>query len=387
MMDHITVDEGQVSIKIPVFEKVSAKAPVFYNPVMELNRDLSVLALQAYRNGQEEDIKICDAFGGSGIRGIRYSREVSGVEDVIITDLNPLAVEYARDNIERNGLTNVKVCKEDANILLRKCRGKFHVVDIDPFGTPAPFIESAATSLKSGGLLCVTATDTSALCGTYKEPCIRKYGAMPLKTEYCHENGLRILAGFISRTFAKYKKFITPVFSHSTEHYIRIYLKVGRGAKAADNSLKNLGYITHCNKCLYRMTIPGIAPTIPAKCPECGGVLRAAGPLWLGKMQDPEYVKSMLDILPLKSIGTYNNALKLLERCYEESSGPVAFYDIHKICKVLKISAPSLNSVLEELKKAGYFASRTHVKPTGIKTDAPLEEIKNIILSLKSNPS
>jgi tRNA (guanine26-N2/guanine27-N2)-dimethyltransferase len=50
---------------------------------------------------------------------------------------------------------------------------------------------------------------------------------------------------------------------------------------------------------------------------------------------------------------------------------------------VLKISAPSLTSILKELKKAGYFASRTHIKPTGIKTNAPLEEIKNIILSLK----
>jgi len=128
------------------------------------------------------------------------------------------------------------------------------VVDIDPFGTPSPFIESAATSLKEGGLLCVTATDTSALCGTYKEPCIRKYGAMPLKTEYCHENGLRILAGFISRTFAKYKKYTTPVFSHSTEHYLRIYLEVGKGAKRTDDSLKNLGYIAHCPICLHRMT-------------------------------------------------------------------------------------------------------------------------------------
>jgi len=382
-MDQITVNEGQVTIKIPVFQKVSSKAPVFYNPVMELNRDLSVIALQAYRDKQKEDIRICDAFGGSGIRGIRYAREVSGVENVMITDLNPLAVEYARNNIERNRLENVSVCKEDANIILRKCRGKFDVVDIDPFGTPSPFIESAAASLKSGGLLCVTATDTSALCGTYKEPCIRKYGSMPLKTEYCHENGLRILAGFISRTFSKYKKFITPVFSHSTEHYLRMYLEVGKGAKITDESLKNLGYIAHCDKCLDRMTIPGIVPQIPVKCPYCNSVLRAGGPLWLGKLQDNEYIKSMLNILNSTSVGTYNKSLKLLERCYDESGGPATFYDVHQICKVLKISAPPLTSVLEELQKAGYFASRTHVKPTGIKTNAPLKDIKNIILSLK----
>lgn len=382
-MNQITVDEGQVRIKIPVYDKVSSKAPVFYNPVMELNRDLSVIALQAYHEKLDGDIRICDAFGGSGIRGIRYSREVPGVENVVISDLNPLAVEFARENIKDNGLENVMVCHEDANILMRRCRGKFDVVDIDPFGTPSPFIESAATSLKSGGLLCVTATDTSALCGTYKEPCIRKYGAVPMKTEYCHENGLRILAGFISRTFSKYKKYTTPIFSHSTEHYVRIYLEVGRGAKKTDESLKNLGYIAYCDKCLYRTLIPGLAPRIPGKCPHCDGALKAGGPLWLGDLLDREYIKRMLDLLPDSTIGTYNHALKLLERCYEESPGPATFYDLHKICKVLKISAPPITDVLDKLQEEGYFASRTHIKPTGIKTDAPVEIIKEIVLSLK----
>jgi tRNA (guanine26-N2/guanine27-N2)-dimethyltransferase len=54
----------------------------------------------------------------------------------------------------------------------------------------------------------VTATDTSALCGTYKEPCIRKYNAKPYKSEYCHENGIRILAGFVALTLSKYAKCI-----------------------------------------------------------------------------------------------------------------------------------------------------------------------------------
>lgn len=382
-MDQLTINEGQVTIKIPVFSKVSSKAPVFYNPVMELNRDLSVIALQVYRDKQDEDVSICDTFGGSGIRGIRYAKELNGIENVFINDLNPLAVEFSKENVRSNGLSNVSVFREEANIFLRRCRGKFDVVDIDPFGTPSPFIESAATSLRSGGLLCVTATDTSALCGTYKEPCIRKYGAMPLKTEYCHENGLRILAGFISRTFAKYKKFTTPVFSHSTEHYLRIYLVVGKGAKKTDDSLKNLGYIAHCDKCLYRVIIPGIASPIPSKCPDCGGKLRIGGPLWLGKLMDSEYVKGMLDLLPSFTIGTHDKALKLLERCYEESSGPVTFYDIHKISKVLKISAPSIIDVLKLLQEEGYFASRTHIKPTGIKTNAPVRDIKKIILSMK----
>ena len=120
-------------------------------------------------------------------------------------------------HLDLNQLENVIVCKEDANMILRKCKGKFDVIDIDPFGTPSPYLDSAASSLRAGGMICVTATDTSALCGTYSEPCIRKYSSVPLKTEYCHENGLRILAGFVARTFSKYKKFIEVKFSHSTD--------------------------------------------------------------------------------------------------------------------------------------------------------------------------
>ena len=41
-MDNKTIHEGKVTIKVPEFEKITAKAPVFYNPAMELNRDLSV---------------------------------------------------------------------------------------------------------------------------------------------------------------------------------------------------------------------------------------------------------------------------------------------------------------------------------------------------------
>ncbi len=382
-MEHKTINEGNVTIEVPYFHKVSAKAPVFYNPVMELNRDLSVAAIQVFQMDREEDITICDAFGGTGIRGIRYASEIGGVGHVVITDLNPLAVQFTEDNVHKNNLNNIDVYREDANLLLRKCRGKFDVVDVDPFGTPSPYIESSAFNLRSGGMLCVTATDTSALCGTYKEPCIRKYGAVSLKTEYCHETGLRILVGFISRTFAKYKKYVDLKFSHSTEHYLRLYLTIGKGAKKTDESLNNLGYIAHCNNCLYRMAVPGLAPSIPGICPVCKGNFRVGGPLWLGKLLEPDFIENMINIMPDLNLKMENEALKLLERCYEESNAPITFFDLHVVSKNLKISSPPLHNVLEKLKANGFFASRTHFKPTGIKTNAPVDALKKIVLSLK----
>ena len=172
-------------------------APVFYNPRMEFNRDTSILALQAYQ--------------------------------------------------------------KEANIELRTNMGLFDVIDIDPFGTPSPFVDSAAYNLKRDSLLCLTATDTSCLSGTYKEPCIRKYNAKPYKSEYYHENGIRILIGFAALTLAKYQKHIEVKLSHSSEHYMRVYLKVIKGSKATDESLKNIGYISHCKNCLYRSESTGFS--------------------------------------------------------------------------------------------------------------------------------
>lgn len=378
-MNDKSIQEGLIKITVPPFDKVSAQAPVFYNPVMELNRDLSVLAIQQFQRELDQDITICDAFGGSGIRGVRYSKEIEGVSGVVVNDISSLAVEFARKNAELNDIRNLEVSQNDANLLLRNRRGEFDVVDIDPFGTPSFFVESAGNSLKSDSLLCVTATDTSALCGTYKEPCIRKYNAMPLKSEYCHENGVRILAGFVAMTLAKYKKMVEVKFSHSSEHYMRLYLKIGKGSKKTDDSLKNMGFVVHCRKCLFREPLMGLAPHIPRNCPVCGEKLVVGGPMWLGSMQDPDFIRGMLELAEEKEINTEKKVLKLLNMCLDEATLPPTFYDIHKISEKLKISAPPLITVIEKLEEDGFSVSRTHYQPTAIKTNAPLERIEEII--------
>lgn len=377
-----TVKEGMVTIKIPSFDKVSSKAPVFYNPNMELNRDISVLAIQQFQKEKKSRIKIADIFAGSGIRGIRYHVEIGGVESVLANDINPLAVEFIEKNSKLNN-AHVDITMEDANILLRKNRGVFDVVDIDPFGTPSPFIESAGYSLKKGSLLCVTATDTSSLCGTYKKPCIRKYNAVPLKTEYCHENGLRILAGFTSLTLAKYKKYIKVRLAYSSQHYMRLYLEIGKGAAKTDKSLKNnIGFIYHCHNCLSRSLEYGMLPILPLECPQCGGKTDFSGPLWIGELEDENFIKGMIKLLPEKRLNKKGETLKLLKLLEGESGMPPTFYDIHKICSKMGISAPPLKKIMEKLQEKGFKATRSHCKATGIKTNAPIIELKKSIKSI-----
>ena len=374
-----TIEEGLTKIEFPEFDKVSSQAPVFYNPHMELNRDLSILALQVFQKEQQRDIDICDLFGGSGIRGIRYKNEIDGVARVAINDISETANEFERHNIELNNLSDIEVHQHDASMFLRMNRGKFDVIDIDPFGTPSPFLDSAGYCARKDSLLCVTATDTSALCGTYPEPCIRKYNAKPYKSEYCHETGIRILAGFVALTLAKYRKYIEVRMSHSTEHYMRLYIEVKKGSKNSDESLKNMGYISHCRNCLHREFAYGMASAMSETCPVCGEKLIHAGPLWLGDIQNEEFIRKMIDETEFKKINTEKEALKLLNSCLLESGAPPTFFDVHTICRALKISAPKLDLIFDEIKNEGFSAVKTHYNPLGIKTDANIEDVTNII--------
>ncbi|WP_406532225.1 tRNA (guanine(10)-N(2))-dimethyltransferase [Methanobrevibacter sp.] len=379
------IEEGLTKIEFPEFDKVSSDAPVFYNPHMELNRDLSILAIQVFQKQENRNIDICDLFGGSGIRGIRYKNEIDGVENVAINDISELANEYEKHNIELNNLDDIEVYQHDASIFLRMKRGKFDVIDIDPFGTPSPFLDSAGYCSRRNSLLCVTATDTSALCGTYKEPCIRKYNAKPYKSEYCHENGIRILAGFVALTLAKYSKCIDIKMSHSTEHYMRLYIKIEKGSKKSDETLKNIGYISHCRNCLHRQTKKGLASAIEENCPVCGEKLVHAGPLWLGNIQDKEFIQKMIDESENKKINTEKQALKLLNSCLHEADAPATFFDIHSICKSLKISAPKLDLIFDELKNKGFIAIKTHYNPLGIKTDANIRDLQKVLFELSND--
>lgn len=380
-----TIEEGLTKIEFPEFDKISSDAPVFYNPHMELNRDLSILALQVFQNQEDREINICDLFGGSGIRGIRYKNEIDGVDNVCINDISEVANYYEHHNIKLNNLEDIEVHQHDASMILRMKRGEFDVIDIDPFGTPSPFLDSAGYCARRNSLLCVTATDTSALCGTYKEPCIRKYNAKPYKSEYCHETGIRILAGFVALTLSKYAKYIEVKLSHSTEHYMRLYLYIKKGSKKTDKSLTNIGYISHCKTCLHRQTSEGLASPIDDICPVCGEKMVHAGPLWLGELQDKEFIEKMILQSEHKKINTKKEALKLLNSCLLEANSPPTFFDVHKICKSLKVSAPKLDLIFDELKKEGYIAVKTHYNPLGIKTDAPLKIIKQILIELSQN--
>ena len=138
-----------------------AENSVFYNPVQVQNRDLSVLMLSMYaerrakrrgvkskkkeilrqareagtkindadvqaqleeyaksvnwrervrdQSGTADGIRVLDALAASGLRSVRYWKEIPGVRQVVINDLEDVAVQLAKENIAFNGLNDVLI--------------------------------------------------------------------------------------------------------------------------------------------------------------------------------------------------------------------------------------------------------------------------------------
>ena len=376
------IREGKVQVLVPKLEAYGvvpsdyapSKAPVFYNPVMEFNRDLTVLAFKAFQHMVNHEISICEPFTSQGIRGIRFAVEVDGVTKVLLSDINTAAYELAKHNVELNKLEDKITLKhKDANCVLSSNaspKKRFDIIDIDPFGTPVPYLDSAFRALKNNGLLATTATDLAPLCGVHAKACVRKYGGKPLRTEYCHELAVLLLAGCMASLAAKHDIGIRILFSHSSDHYIRVYAQIEYGCKKGDESLKNTGYILHCFNCLHRETAHQIFGKSDL-CPECGSKMEHAGPLWIGSISDPAFVDLVIKENQNTAFRNSAKITKLLTLAKAEASAPATYYVIDKLSGKLKLPAPSVQAFLTALHNSGYQAVPTHFNTRGIKTNAP----------------
>lgn len=346
------INEGAAKIRAPEAEKVSKDMGVFYNPIMGLNRDISVLLLGSLN---KNNMQIADPLAATGIRSIRFLKELaaSKIRKIFINDHDSKSIILIKQNMALNKIKQgkVKIANEDANLFLLNSAG-FDYIDIDPFGTPNPFLDSACKRIARNGILAVTATDTSALCGTYIGACRRKYWAVPRKGAMMHETGLRILIRKIQLVAAQYGKALVPIFSYSKEHYMRVFLRNDRGKNRADEILKLHGFFSN------------------------------AGPMWIGSLWDKELAGKMhKNACSNKIFRNNKELLKFLEIIKEESKiSAVGFYDLHEICEKNKLkSVPKKEEIKMKIRKAGYQAADTHFKGEGIRSDISIEKLIKIL--------
>ncbi len=369
-MEYREVTEGSTTFEAPVQDEHTqfppGTAPVFYNTKMELNRDMTVLLLAHLKPENYLDV-----MAATGVRGLRVAHECS--IPVTINDHDPLAVGMIQENADRIG-GDIRVTCDDANHLM--CKDRFDAVDLDPFGSPIPFLDAASRS--SRRYLFVTATDTAPLCGAHLKAGLRRYFAVPKNTEYHAEVGLRMMMGAMARDLVKYDRGMEPILSFARSHYFRSHIRVLGRVSAADRTLTQIGFVMQCPHCLYRAEQKGNLLPVPHTCPRCGAETEPIGPLWMGPLQNKTVIRELQDLLPQMQFGTARQMEKLLNTLAAEPD-TCTFYDYHIISRNLRVSPPPIEDLLAGLTEQGYTAVRTHFCVTGIKTDAPLDAMEEWI--------
>jgi tRNA (guanine26-N2/guanine27-N2)-dimethyltransferase len=380
------VVEGKARILVPTLEnskepleRLRAKAPVFYNPVQVTNRDTAVLAVNALSQRIDHPLKVCEPMCGSGVRGVRLALEHNEVESVVMSDLSPSAIQLAMINACRNSISDkIKLRLLDANLLLSLHGypgGRFDYVDVDPYGSPVTFIESAIRATKKNGLLALTATDMAPLCGVNPSACLRKYGARPLHSEFCHETALRILCASTIRHAAVYETVANPVFSYYADHYIRAYFTLEHGARRVDENLRKMGYIKYCPRCLHRFTS---SDGEKEECEVCREVLKVGGPVWLGELSEPEFTAQMIEASTETGLDK-SRAVEILNLVKNEAGFPVSFYSIDRLCSLAGVKSIPTEEFHKRVKEAGHRVTQTHFEERTIKSDATACELKKIL--------
>ena len=240
-------------------------------------------------------------------------------------------------------------------------------------------------AIRNGGLLALTATDLAPLCGVHSKACVRKYGGKPLRTEYCHELAVRLLAGCLVMMTAKHDIGVQILLGHSTYNYARVYAIARYGAKKADSSVQKMGYILHCFNCFHRETSEGVISTLKRKCSACGSNMSVAGPLWLGKLWTKEFSISMQKLAEERKLKNQKGILKFLSLIENEVNAPATYYVTDKICDKFNLSVPPLAETIEALRKAGFQATRTHFNSKALRTNAPAKTVKETVIRLSSS--
>eukprot|EP00069_Balaena_mysticetus_P005495 bmy_04851T0 len=404
-----TVTEGAAKIVFPSANEV------FYNPVQEFNRDLTCAVITEFARIQlgakgiqikvpgekdvqkvvvdlleqeedkaelkeganlapgdqprtaavrdicEEGLRVLEGLAASGLRSIRFALEVPGLRSVVANDASARAVDLMHRNHQ-------------------KASERFDVIDLDPYGSPAPFLDAAVQAVSEGGLLCVTCTDMAVLAGNSGETCYSKYGAMALKSRACHE-----------------MRFVVPLLSISADFYVRVFVRVFTGQAKVKASASKQALVFQCVGCgafhLQRLGKASGAsggrvkfsaacgPPVAPECEHCGQRHQLGGPMWAEPLHDLDFVGRVLEAVSANP-GRFHTAERIrgvLSVVAEELLDVPLYYTLDQLSSTIHCSTPRLLQLRSALLHAGFRVSLSHACKNAVKTDAPSSALWDIM--------
>ncbi|EFW15044.1 RNA methyltransferase tRNA(m5U54)methyltransferase [Coccidioides posadasii str. Silveira] len=449
-------DTGTGSKKSCVDERSDIPAPAVSEVAPSVAEQEQPNAAENNETPWTPSFTILDALSATGLRALRYAKEIPFATQVVANDLSALAIASMKNNIKHNRVDDIvrpnngDACSYMYSILGPQKPhkdgsyfGKFDVVDLDPYGTAAPFMDAAVQAVTDGGMLCVTCTDAGVFAATgYPEKAYALYGGIPIKGVHSHEGGLRLILHALATSAAKYGIAIEPLLSLSIDFYARLFVRVHRSPSEVKFTAGKSMVVYNCDSgCgawstqrlsytrqkegkngnpfyVYRLSQ---APIASPNCEHCGFRTHLAGPMWAGPLHNPHFVQRILDLLggaDRETYPTFGRIEGMLTTALEEDLNlggssreptpepesstndldsntapslliprvdpaqiePYPFFFITSaISKVLHTQTMPENSLRGALRHLGYKSTRSHAKPGSIRTDAPWSVIWEIM--------
>lgn len=385
---------------------------------------------------QVSPFRILDALSATGLRALRYAKEIPMTTSITANDLSPQATASIRLNVKHNEVNDkIHAITGDARTHMHNVSSPskrsdsilYEVIDLDPYGTAVPFLDAAINAVVDGGLLCVTCTDAGVFASVgYVEKTHSQYGGLSLKGPHAHEGGIRLILHSIATTAARYGRSIEPLLSLSIDFYVRVFVRIryspaevkflasktmtvyscdeGCGAWSTQYHGETRSKSSKTGNPTPKFGLP-LAPSASQYCDHCGFKTHLSGPMWGGPLHNPQFIQRILDILPSVHEDTYGTlprvegmlTLALSEPLFDKppfpdpSSRPVppvdpGLRDTHPfffvpsvLAKVIHCVGPSDAAFRGALMHLGYRVSRSHTKPGSISTDAPWSVIWEVM--------
>ena len=293
------------------------------------------------RKAHRSPFRILDALSATGLRALRYAKEVPGATYITANDLSPSATSSIKLNVQHNGVSDlVHPTTGDARAHMHSCTSStrpadqlYQVIDLDPYGTAVPFLDAAIQALADGGLLCVTCTDAGVFASAgYLEKTYSQYGGLPFKGPQSHEGGLRLILHAIATSASRYGIAIEPLLSLSIDFYARLFVRIRRSPAEVKflagktmmvyNCDSGCGawstqFLAHTKEKLakngdtYYTYSLAQAPSADRYCQHCGFKTHLSGPMWGGPLHNPYFIQKMLNIIPNLDRDVYGTVPRL----------------------------------------------------------------------------
>uniref|UniRef100_A0A8C1Q7H9 tRNA (guanine(26)-N(2))-dimethyltransferase n=1 Tax=Cyprinus carpio TaxID=7962 RepID=A0A8C1Q7H9_CYPCA len=359
-----------------------------------------------------QGLRVLEGLAASGLRSVRFALEVPGLKSITANDYSAKAAALIARNAQHNNVSHIlQASQRDArsepklHCLARGKKERYDVIDLDPYGSPSPFLDAAVQAVSEGGLLCITCTDMAVMAGNSGETCYSKYGSMSIKSKYCHEMALRIILHSLDQRAAVYQRYIEPLLSVSVDFYIRVFVRVKTGQAVVKNSASKHALLYNCVGCgafhLQRMGkkmsqgkhmkySAATGPPVGPNCEHCRQRHQLGGPIWAEPIHDITFVQKVLGAVsgnPTR-FRTSKRIEGVLSMVTEELRDVPLYYVLDHLSSTVHCNTPPmLQFSRSALLHAGYRVSLSHACKNAVKTNAPAGVLWDLIRCWeKSNP-